>query len=138
MDTWKLRSQLALENKEILAKTINQLDFWHRDQNTPHKNLSYFLFDSITYMLAHNLPLPKGLEKYHYQDLENLTLNLWAKLYQSGNSYLRRSIGRFVSEIFEPIKAISIGKDAPKMSIYSGHDRYIFFNEYISPINVCF
>jgi hypothetical protein len=101
---------------------LTPLSFWHTMQHSSLANQTYRLYDVLSCMKGNNMPYPDGIDENHRNNLEELTIDLWARSYAKNTDFTRLAIGRFIPDLVKPMVHYEKGLFYPKLSIYSAHD----------------
>ncbi|KAI8899090.1 histidine phosphatase superfamily [Globomyces pollinis-pini] len=122
-DTKVLRDAYNEKHQHRLISVLNPLSSWHTMENTSNANKSYRLYDMLSCLMGNSVDFPEGVTENHYGELESLTVDLWARLYEKDDHFTRRAIGRFLPEMVKSFQDLYQSKpNTPKLSIFSGHD----------------
>ncbi|KAI8928218.1 histidine phosphatase superfamily [Entophlyctis helioformis] len=127
VETRRFRDTFKSLNKDRLRAALDQFPKLVRAFDGESKmsdlNKVFRLYDTLKCVDAHDLPLPPGVTKAHIQQLEDLVVDQWARIYTSKDTVKQMSIGRFVSEMAAPIASAAKGdRSASKLAVFSGHD----------------
>jgi acid phosphatase len=71
------RFQESATNRFLLHLT--PLSFWHTMHHSSLANQTYRLYDVLSCMKGNNIPYPEGIDETHRNNLEELTIDLWAR-----------------------------------------------------------
>ena len=127
VQTKQFREAFRTSNAQRLSQTLSQFPLLDKALDSlPMMNRIFRIYDLLKCMHGNEIELPKGYNKSHIDLLEQVVVDQWARVYDSGEEVSRKAIGRFVAEMAAPIQDAVAGKpDAPKLAVFSGHDSTI-------------